>query len=136
MTLFLILMMVVFLGVYTLVVLRQRDWMGVSMLAVVYALLITHTIYSSGMCRPSWLSFANKPLTVVSVMFQEPVAIYVWGMEEGNDQPSCLILPWNMQQAQKANELQLDGAPWELDADEEEPFHPLPVLPLSPKQVQ
>lgn len=136
MTIVVLILVILFLGFYTLVVLKQKDWIGAGALACLYSLLIAYALYSSGNCRPTWLSFIGKPMTVGSVMFQEDVAIYVFGIEEGETIPSCVILPWDIQTAQRANQLQIDGAPWEMDENSQEVFHPKPVPPLPPKQVQ
>lgn len=100
----------------------------------------------AGMPKPASLEW--RPLAeakVVAVSLDEPKAIYLWLIADGDTQPRAYILPWQsrtaeqaqqaMQQAQKSGRgVRMRHAPGtEPSGEDEAVFYPEPQAPLPPK---
>lgn len=56
--------------------------------------------------RPKPVGLALKPIapseaTVIAAQMQEPEAIYIWLMFEGQPEPRAYVLPWDMKTARE-----------------------------------
>lgn len=128
----------VLFGAYTFSSLRTdgwRKWAGPLGFIVVNAANFYAVSQTLGGCIPEWMMFGNDRLAVYSILYEEPVAIHLWGVQ--HDRIICVSVPWTNDTAGKMRAAEseqggemngdLDYIPGYAPEDGEPPLHPKPV---------
>src|SRR5262245_31901733 len=102
------LLTILVLGGFSFFSLRRDGWRRIGgpllFVAIVSACIFEYA-QALGFPRPQWAS-SVKNMEVVSIIYDEPNAIYLWGFEPGTDEPQALTLPWSKKDAKEAREVQ------------------------------
>lgn len=139
----------IWIGVVTLIVLalfavsefhEKHKWH--LLFGYILALTIPYTMLylAYGYPRPIWMSNFDKA-KITGIIFQEPIAIYLWLVPEGEEIPVAIKLPWDTGEANELQKLQMEsyesgtgiGMNFDESNDENSPkFYEMPVqqLPL------
>lgn len=89
----------VFIGGYVLLALSRvgwRRWAGPWIMSVVYLAAAGLILLSLGAPRPLWtFAWSDEKARVLAYALDEPRAIYLWVLPEGQQVPVAVALPWS-----------------------------------------
>lgn len=123
------------IGGWGIVCLRTDGWRKVAIplfLGMVYLCLGWTYFSSNGTCRATWLNFLPTNMNVYATIMEEPKAIYLFGVENG--QAKCITLPWEKEAAEEVYGLGEGGQEFMFDSSfGEQQFYPPPIEALPPK---
>lgn len=125
-------------GAYAFFSLRKdgwRKWIGSFGFIVLAISALLALLLSLG--TPLNSSIAMVHGEVVSVIYVENEAIYLWVVPDGSSVPVAIALPWSTEEAKHIRQMETQGTPMELRGAPEDGqyvVHPKPVEENPPKK--